>query len=129
MKNLNKFLFKDVSKIDVSSLNKEELLEFRRYVELKMFKHASHLIRLLRMGIEFLNDGELYVTRQDAQQLVDIKQGKWTLDQVKKEADKLFDHLKDAYYRSKLPTKPNYEAINDLCVELVRDHYKEKNIV
>ena len=29
-------------------------------------KNASHLIRLLKMGIEFLNEGQLYVFRHDA---------------------------------------------------------------
>jgi predicted nucleotidyltransferase len=36
-------------------------------------KNASHLIRLLRMGIEFIRDGELNVWRQDRQQLLDIR--------------------------------------------------------
>ena len=48
-------------------------------------KNAAHLIRLLRMGIEFLYDGKLYVDRgsMDAEELLEIKAGKWTLKQVK----------------------------------------------
>ena len=38
-------------------------------------KNASHLIRLLRQGAEFLRDGELYVLRHDASELVAIKRG------------------------------------------------------
>lgn len=35
-------------------------------------KNAAHLIRLLRMGIEFLTEGTLYVERADAPELLDI---------------------------------------------------------
>jgi len=82
-------------------------------------KNAAHLIRLLRMGIEFLTDGELYVERQDAPQLLDIKRGLWTLEQVKDESDRLFKLSEESFVRSSLPVKPDYEAINKLCVELV----------
>ncbi len=38
-------------------------------------KNASHLIRLLKMGVEFLVEGELHVEREDATQLISIKKG------------------------------------------------------
>lgn len=44
-------------------------------------KNAAHLIRLLKMGIEFLETGVLHVRRtHDRDQLVDIKKGRWTLE-------------------------------------------------
>jgi predicted nucleotidyltransferase len=82
-------------------------------------KNAAHLIRLLRMGIEFLTDGELYVERHDASQLLDIKRGKWTLEQVKFESDRLFKLSEDAYVKSTLPPQPNYDEVNKLCINLV----------
>jgi uncharacterized protein len=82
-------------------------------------KNASHLIRLLRQGIEFLNDGELYVVRHDASELVAIKRGEWTLERVKTEAERLFARADEAYDRSKLPAKPDQQAVNDLCVQIV----------
>jgi predicted nucleotidyltransferase len=87
-------------------------------------KNAAHLIRLLRMGIEFLTDGELYVERQDASQLLDIKRGKWTLEQVKEESDKLFKLTEEAYVRSTLPKQPDYEKINELCIELIEMNWR-----
>ena len=81
-------------------------------------KNASHLIRLLRMGIEWLNDGELKVIRQDAQQLLEIKRGEWSLEQVKAEAERLFISAETTYTLSKLPVKPNHEKINNLCLSL-----------
>lgn len=84
-------------------------------------KNASHLIRLLRMGIEFLTEGILYVERKnDATQLLEIKRGEWSLDDVKKEANRLFYLCEEAYIRSPLPSKPDSDLINDKCIEILR---------
>jgi hypothetical protein len=40
-------------------------------------KNAAHLIRLLRMGIEFLTEGALHVERADGPELLEIKRGGW----------------------------------------------------
>ena len=83
-------------------------------------KNSAHLIRLLRMSIEFMRDGELYVERSDAQQLLEIKRGEWTLDQVKAESDRLFKVAEEAYLSSTLPKSPDMEAVNRLCVDVVK---------
>lgn len=82
-------------------------------------KNASHLIRLLRMGIEFLIDGKLYVERHDATQLLDIKRGKWTLKEVKKEAERLFASAEQAYIKSDLPPNIDPEEVNALALEIL----------
>jgi uncharacterized protein len=81
-------------------------------------KNAAHLIRLLRMGIEFLVEGELHVERADAEQLLEIKRGEWPLDRVKAEAERLFKLAEEAYVRSSLPTKPDLEKAERLCMEI-----------
>jgi uncharacterized protein len=91
-------------------------------------KNAAHLIRLLRMGIEFLTDGELHVTREDASQLLDIKHGLWSLDKVKDESSRLFEQSKEAYINSKLPDKPDREAINSLCVSVIKTSWEERGL-
>ena len=83
-------------------------------------KNAAHLIRLLRMGAEFLKDGELYVYRDDASQLLEIKRGEWTLEQVKAESDKWFALAEQAYLNSNLPKGPDLDKINKLSVEITR---------
>ncbi|MCI0563048.1 MAG: nucleotidyltransferase domain-containing protein, partial [Nitrososphaera sp.] len=75
-------------------------------------KNAAHLIRLLRMGIEFLNEGELYVFREDSQQILEIKRGEWELRRVLDEADRLFERAEEAYDRSSLPASPQTDRIN-----------------
>ena len=91
-------------------------------------KNAAHLIRLLRMGIEFLNEGELFVDRseKDASELLDIKAGKWTLEQIKKLANELFKLAKIAYDNSKLPEEIDYNKVNKLCVKLIQTHFRNK---
>lgn len=91
-------------------------------------KNASHCIRLLKMGIEFLSSGELNVFRHDAPLLLEIKRGEWSLEQVKKEAERLFNLADEAYIRSKLPEKPNYEKANDIVMEVLMDHIREASL-
>lgn len=93
-------------------------------------KNAAHLIRLLRMGIELLNTGELNVKRHDSQYLLQIKNGKFSLDYIKKEAERLFKLADEAYLRSKLPNKPDYDKAEKLLVEIVMDYHglKDKEV-
>lgn len=91
-------------------------------------KNAAHLIRLLRMGIEFLRDGELIVDRggYDAQDLLAIKHGEWSLERIKVEADRLFKRAEDVADRSTLPLRPDPEAVNRLAVEVVQTALGER---
>ncbi len=82
-------------------------------------KNAAHLIRLLRMAVEFLAEGVLHVEREDAPQLLEIKRGEWKLEQVKTEAERLFMLVQEAYIQSALPLEPDMEKINKLCVEMI----------
>lgn len=84
-------------------------------------KNAAHLIRLLRVGIEFLRDGYLRVDRGglDATELLDIKHGAWSLERVQDEAASLFRRAEEAHDRSTLPLAPDRDRINELCVAVV----------
>jgi predicted nucleotidyltransferase len=79
-------------------------------------RNASHLIRLLRMGLEYVETDQLNVHRLDAEELLAIKEGAWTLDQVKTEAERLFLRF-DTLPRT-LPAEPDTAAANDLLVAL-----------
>lgn len=91
-------------------------------------KNAAHLIRLLRMGIEFLRDGELIVDRggYDATELLAIKRGEWTLGRVRLEAERSFRRAEESYDRSTLPAKPDRARVEELCVEVVRMALRER---
>ena len=82
-------------------------------------KNAAHLIRLLRMGSEFLRTGVLEVFRTtDAEELRRIKRGGWSLEQVKAEAKPLFAGITAARLHSPLPPQPDTEAANRLLMRL-----------
>ena len=87
-------------------------------------KNASHLIRLLRMVLEFLVEGRLYVERtKDAQYLLDIKKGVYELDYIKSEAERLFALVDTAYVNSKLPAKPDVKKIEALMMKLISNYH------
>lgn len=90
-------------------------------------KNAAHCIRLLKMGMEFLSTGQLNVFRKDAPMLLDIKRGKWTLEKVKQEAERLFNLADEAFVRSTLPDEPDYEKANWLVMEALRFELGEYN--
>ena len=87
-------------------------------------KNASHLIRLLKMGIEFLSSGQMNVFRHDNEMLIEIKYGKWKLEKVKDEAERLFKLADEAHMNSKLPSEPDYAKANELCERIILEHHK-----
>ena len=86
-------------------------------------KNAAHLIRLLRMGIEFLREGRLNVFREDAAELVEIKAGRWSLDKVKSEAARLFEEGEKACGECIFPVEPDMGAINELMLRILKEHF------
>ena len=84
-------------------------------------KNAAHSIRILSMGVEYLETGELKVRRtHDRQKIMDIKTGKWSLEEIKADADALFERMKIATASSPLPESIDYEAVNALVVDCMR---------
>lgn len=82
-------------------------------------KNAAHLIRLLKMAIEFLVDGSLKVFREDSKTLLSIKRGEWGLDKVKQKAEELFSLAEEAYVKSHLPPQVDGDAIDKLCIQIL----------
>lgn len=82
-------------------------------------KNAAHLIRLMRMCVDYLRTGRLEVYRtHDAEILKAIKQGAWTLKQVKEEARTLFAAAEQAKRESPLPAEPDRERAEELLLTL-----------
>ena len=67
-------------------------------------KHALHTFRLLRMGLEILRGEGVQVKRKDAPFLMDIRNGKYTLEWILKEAE-VYDKvlMDEAYETTTLP--------------------------
>jgi RNA repair pathway DNA polymerase beta family len=82
-------------------------------------KNAAHCIRLLRMCREFMSTGEMLVLRPDASELLEIKRGKWTLEQIKNHARELFEEIRIARDASQLPPEPDRDGAEKLLVGIL----------
>jgi len=83
-------------------------------------KRVAHSIRIMRMGIEFLNTSKLNVFREDATELIAITNGKWQLDKVMSEADKLLKDAELAFKSTKLPDCPNTKEAELLLMNVIK---------
>jgi predicted nucleotidyltransferase len=81
-------------------------------------KHAMHLIRLMRTGLTLLTTGELHVRRHDAEELIAIKNGTLTYDELVAEAEELASQMRIAAATSRLPDDVEREPIDSLVYEL-----------
>ncbi len=89
-------------------------------------KNAMHLFRLLRTGLELLTTGELHVYRSDKDFLLEVKNGKYTYDEVVAEAKRYEELLEQAVVSSDLPNKPPFDKIEELLIELVEETLRIK---
>jgi predicted nucleotidyltransferase len=81
-------------------------------------KHAMHLVRLLRMCREILDGRGVIVKRPDREELLSIRFGKWSYDQLIEWADREDAGLSELYEKSTLPHAPPVEKLNQLCVAM-----------
>jgi Predicted nucleotidyltransferase len=81
-------------------------------------KHAMHLVRLLRMGMEGLLNKSLQVKRPDAEELLAIRQGAWTFEQLIDWSQEAETEIKNATLRSSLSKEPDRIFINDLITKV-----------
>ena len=84
-------------------------------------KHASHLVRLLRMGKEILLTGKVNVKRDDAEELYSLRKGAWSFDELIEWAEQQQKELDEIYKDKKyvVPHKPNIKKIDELCRSIV----------
>lgn len=84
-------------------------------------KNAAHMIRLLRMACEAFETGKLLVRRPDAAELIEIKSGRWSLEQVKEESDRLFARVEGALAASTLREFPNDAVLQSFMLQGYRE--------
>ena len=84
-------------------------------------KHATHLVRLMRMGLESLESGILLVRRPDATELVAIRDGQLSYDALLETANELQTRMKRAVEKSALPGDVSFERVDALALEVIRE--------
>jgi uncharacterized protein len=91
-------------------------------------KHGMHMIRLLRMGVEILRGEGVIVKRPDRDELLAIRNGEFSFDQLVALAEHYETQLEAAYETSPLPKAPDVEKINRLLLESYRDFWSERGL-
>ena len=82
-------------------------------------KHAMHLVRLLRMGVEALRDGEIVVRRPDAKELLSIRNGAWKYEELVEYAEHMNHEVTEVWYqKTALPKKPNLHFAAQLLMDI-----------
>jgi predicted nucleotidyltransferase len=83
-------------------------------------KHAMHLIRLMRMGLEVLESGDLRVRRDDADELSAIRDGAMSFDSLLATATGLQELMEKAAATTRLPADVDRQGVDDLLLALVQ---------
>jgi hypothetical protein len=81
-------------------------------------KHAMHLVRLLRMGEEILSGQGVIVKRPDAQELLDIRAGQWSYEELLAYAETKDELIRGELYKNtSLPKTPNIKLASKVLME------------
>jgi len=86
-------------------------------------KFASHFVRLLMEGMELLETGDLKIPLKDRELILEIKEGKWKLNEVLKLGEELEKWVEKITAKSPLPNKPRFEEVNRLVVNMLKKHF------
>lgn len=81
-------------------------------------KHAVHLLRLLKMGIEILSTGQVQVYRPDREWLRAVRHGLLSYEELLEVAASYEARLNELYETSSLPEQPDFESAEALVMEL-----------
>jgi predicted nucleotidyltransferase len=89
-------------------------------------KHGMHTIRLMRMATEILRGDGVIVKRPDRDELLAIRNGNVSFDELMKMAEDYEKQLEMLYETSPLPRAPDSEKINNLLLETYREFWQER---
>lgn len=84
-------------------------------------KHAAHLVRLMRMCREILETGAVVVKRPDREELLAIRNGAWSYEQLMQWSEQEERALEEVLARSPLPSAPDIHKLDALCMAMVEE--------
>jgi predicted nucleotidyltransferase len=86
-------------------------------------KHAMHLVRLMRMCREILESWRVIVKRPDRDELLAIRNGAWSYEELTEWAARQDAELGELYKTSTLRHSTDRPALDALCRELVEESF------
>ena len=87
-------------------------------------KHAMHLVRLVRTCEEILTDEVFLTKRPDAKELLGIRNGDWTFEEIVEFMEKKDKELDILVKKSKLPKVPDMKFFDNMVREMVLEFNK-----
>jgi predicted nucleotidyltransferase len=90
-------------------------------------KFASHFLRLLIEGMELLETGDLQFPLRDRQLVLEVKEGKWGMNEVLKLGEELEKWVEKLTEKSPLPSRPRFDEVNRLVVGMLKKHFGYNN--
>ena len=89
-------------------------------------KNAMHLIRLLKMGVEILEEGEVCTYREkDRDELLKIRKGEYTIQEICDMSTLYREKISTLEKNSPLPDAPDDQTINDALFKIVDLYHKD----
>jgi len=82
-------------------------------------KHAMHLVRMMRTALEVLERGDLRVRRDDAAELLAIRDGALSFEALLETAATLRERMEAAALRSTLPEDVDYGFVDALAFNVI----------
>ena len=89
-------------------------------------KNSCHALRLLRVGKE-LAEGKGFLldrTDIDREELLEIKSGKSTFEEVRDKIEKADEEMRLAFEQSTIPEEPDPDLLEDILIDIRKKHYK-----
>lgn len=90
-------------------------------------KNMMHCTRLIRMAVEIAEGKGLIVRRPDAQELLKIRRGELSLEELIESADEQIDRMDQLFEDSNLPDSIDRNFIHELLVKVRKEFYGNRN--
>ena len=85
-----------------------------------------HTIRLLQSCEQIFKNNSLNIRVDNREELLDIKSGNWSYEQVMKKAEDLIASIEKYHAASTLPDVPDLEKTTKILVQIREELYKNK---
>mgnify|MGYP000017518225 CR=1 FL=1 len=92
-------------------------------------KNAMNCIRLLQQGVEMLKYGTLTLPRPNAEDLVEIKEGKWNYSRIIRVFSDLLEEIDEAHEKSELPEKTDFKLWDGIQSNIIVNWSKEQDLL
>jgi uncharacterized protein len=112
-------------------VNRQALIEKHGYDT----KYAAHALRLAYQGCELLDNGfiQLPMRERDAKWIREVRDGRYTLDEVVQQIDSEIERLGCCYHAESLPNirpEPDHKAVNEWMLKMyLRQWSAERQLV